>query len=303
MKICILLSTYNGACYIDELLESLYKQTVRENMVVMIRDDGSTDNTVDKISKWFRYLNIKLYKGKNKGPKESFHELLKKASEADYYAYCDQDDVWKENKLEKAINSIEEKFRGNIIPVLYSCKMDCVDVNRNALPDINNLSRKDITLERIFVSNMLMGCTMVFNKYLKEEILKISFEHFYMHDVITVMIAFITGYVIYDNNAYIYYRQQPNSVTQKKAQKFSKKIKNSFIFWFKNSNYSISKQAQDLYHCFKKNISHEAQEVLLSIIKYRKGINRFKIVVSRRYRSNKYKENRSFIIRILLGLA
>lgn len=303
MKICVLLSTYNGGRYINGMLESLYSQTVRENMIVMIRDDGSTDDTIEKILKWDKSLNIKLYKGGNIGPKESFHDLLKKSPKSDYYAYCDQDDVWKKDKLEKAIIKLETKLNGIGLPMLYSCKMDCVDSNMNVLPDINCFCEKDINLRRIFVSNMLMGCTMVFNDCLKEKLLKISFQHFYMHDVVTVMTALITGDVIYDTNSYIYYRRQPDSVTQIKAQRFSKKMKNSFVFWFKNSNCSISKQAEDLYNCFEKNMPKEIRETLILIMKYRKGINRIKIALSGKYRSNKYKENRSFIMRILLGLA
>lgn len=301
MKVCILLSTYNGERYIDELLESLYKQTVRENMLVMIRDDGSTDNTVDKISKWVECLNIKLCKGKNKGPKESFHELLKKAPQVDYYAYCDQDDVWKPDKIEMAIEKIKHEENKNRIPVLYFCKLTYVDQNMNRLSFERNISQADLILEKAFVSNVAMGCTMVMNQFLLDELLKIDFKHFFMHDVITLMTAIITGKVLYDDKSYIFYRKHSSNVTQGKNIK--DRLEDSFKFWFKNKNYSIVYQANALYMSFENKIPKEQKQILITIINYKRGLERLKIVFSKKYRSNMTRENRSFICRILLGLA
>lgn len=47
----ILLSTYNGEKYIEELLESLDNQTYK-NFNVIVRDDGSTDRTLEIIKKY-----------------------------------------------------------------------------------------------------------------------------------------------------------------------------------------------------------------------------------------------------------
>ena len=47
----ILLSTYNGEKYVEELLESLYKQTYKD-INLLIRDDGSTDKTLDVIKRY-----------------------------------------------------------------------------------------------------------------------------------------------------------------------------------------------------------------------------------------------------------
>ena len=52
MKINVLLSTYNGELYIAEQLDSLLRQTVIDNMKIVIRDDGSTDNTLKIIEKY-----------------------------------------------------------------------------------------------------------------------------------------------------------------------------------------------------------------------------------------------------------
>lgn len=301
MEICVLLSTYNGEKYIDELLESLYKQTIRENMVIIIRDDGSIDDTVDNISKWVKRLNIKLYKGKNRGPKESFHELLKNAPAANYYAYCDQDDVWKPDKLEMAIKKIKSEDNKNMIPLLYFCKLTYVDENMNNLNFERKIRQSDMILQKAFVSNVAMGCTMVMNEQLRNEIIKLDFKHFFMHDIVTIMTAIVTGRVIYDEKSYIFYRKHANNVTQGKTLK--NRLKDSFRFWFKNKNHSITYQANDLYMSFRNQTSTENKQVLITITNYKKGFNRLKVAFSIKYRTNRERENRSFIYRILLGLA
>ena len=93
-KILILMSTYNGEKYLSEQLNSLLLQE-NVNIKILIRDDGSTDNT-HKILNFYssNYPNISWYTGENKGPALSFMDLLFNAPESDYYAFCDQDDVW-----------------------------------------------------------------------------------------------------------------------------------------------------------------------------------------------------------------
>ena len=76
-KIHILLSTYNGEKYIKKQLESLFQQEYEEFKVI-IRDDGSTDKTVEIIHGFqLKYpKKIELYQGENVGWKKSFHTKI-----------------------------------------------------------------------------------------------------------------------------------------------------------------------------------------------------------------------------------
>ena len=76
MKIAILMSTYNGEKYIEKQLESIAKQTFKEYITLYVRDDGSSDKTVELIEQWCTKLNIIFYKGKNVGPARSFWDLF-----------------------------------------------------------------------------------------------------------------------------------------------------------------------------------------------------------------------------------
>lgn len=77
-NIAILLSTYNSSLYLKEQLDSLLLQS-NQKWDLFIRDDGSTDNTLDIIAQYSKkYSNIHLIKDLNigLGPRDSFLYLL-----------------------------------------------------------------------------------------------------------------------------------------------------------------------------------------------------------------------------------
>ena len=83
------MSTYNGEKYIRMQLDSILGQTY-ENLCLLIRDDGSTDQTVSILEEYAKRDNrITYYTGKNIGVIQSFLELVKNSSEeAGYYAFA-----------------------------------------------------------------------------------------------------------------------------------------------------------------------------------------------------------------------
>ena len=50
-KVLILMATYNGAKYLDEQIQSLIEQK-NVQVDILVRDDGSTDNTIEVLNKW-----------------------------------------------------------------------------------------------------------------------------------------------------------------------------------------------------------------------------------------------------------
>ena len=109
-SVCVMMSTYNGERYLEEQVLSILNQKGIETYLI-IRDDGSTDNTCRILDK-LCLLNtdrIKVYKGKNIGYNKSFLKLLGYAEGYDYYAYADQDDYWLPDKCLRAINILSNK--------------------------------------------------------------------------------------------------------------------------------------------------------------------------------------------------
>ena len=131
MKVVVLMSTYNGQKYLRQQLDSLLNQTVRPTKI-LIRDDGSNDDTVNLLEEYASFYSfIEYYCGKNIGPAKSFFELINKCDGYDYYALCDQDDVWFKDKLEVAINTLEKENKN--IPLLYAGRFTLTDENLNPL--------------------------------------------------------------------------------------------------------------------------------------------------------------------------
>ena len=107
-KVDILLATYNGARFLKEQLDSILNQTHTEFRLI-ISDDKSTDKTRAIIEEYAaKDSRIEYYfQKKNLGVIKNFEFLLKKV-ESDYFMFSDQDDIWKENKIELSLAKLKE---------------------------------------------------------------------------------------------------------------------------------------------------------------------------------------------------
>ncbi|MCX7087841.1 MAG: glycosyltransferase family 2 protein [Methylococcales bacterium] len=220
--VIILLSTYNGEKYIREQLESLYQQTLQDYFI-LIRDDGSTDNTVNIIKHCTaQYANIQLIEGPNIGVINSFFSLLNATPDNTYryYAFCDQDDVWMPHKLSSAVKQL------NASPVptasLHCSRLNYTDHQLNTL----GLSAIPCTgFGNALVENSAIGCTQVFGEDIKQLILRGNPEHMMMHDWWAYLVAAAFGQVIYDAEPSMQYRQHAGNVVgwDKQSTKMLKK--------------------------------------------------------------------------------
>ena len=205
----VLLSTYNGEKYISEQIESvLCQQGVDVHIVA--RDDGSQDETINILKRISTLENITLIEGQNIGVVGSFFTLMHEAvcHNFDYFAFCDQDDVWKNDKLKVATDILSG--HGNE-PALYMSSFQMVDENLHSIQ--TNMSRPNISVEGALASNCATGCTMVFNKKLLEKSLISNYDDVLMHDYWMYMVCLLTGgYIYYDETPHIYYRQHGNNV-------------------------------------------------------------------------------------------
>lgn len=126
--VMVLLSTYNGEKYLKEQIDSVLSQK-NVNVNILVRDDGSYDETKTILQKYQDEGKLKWYTGNNLKATYSFLDLLHNTPKADYYAFCDQDDVWNENKLIMAINKLENlpKYK----PALYTGRLNITDSELN----------------------------------------------------------------------------------------------------------------------------------------------------------------------------
>lgn len=110
MKISVVVASYNYASYLEETIKSVINQTYSDWELIIV-DDGSTDNSVEIINRYcLEDDRIKLYiheNHENKGLKETLLLGISKSS-ADWIAFLESDDLWREDYLEKKVNIINQ---------------------------------------------------------------------------------------------------------------------------------------------------------------------------------------------------
>ncbi len=269
MKLIVLLSTYNGERYLRQQLDSLINQDLKPDKI-LVRDDGSKDDTINILEEYAsEHPFIEYYYGQNKKPARSFWELMSVADEADYYALCDQDDVWQKDKLSVAVNMLEKEDKD--IPLLYCSKYTLTDENLNPMEtEISKLySYTDFAHSLLY--HTAPGCTFVFNNLARKKALQydLSKEFFMIHDAIIHKVVAMFGKVILDNDSHIYYRQHGNNEIGMKSgpiKTFISRI-NNFTSG-KMINYR-SKTAKSLLNVYGNECSDEQRRLLEIVANYK----------------------------------
>lgn len=294
MKIAVLMSTYNGDKYLDKQLKSLAGQTTINDITLYIRDDGSTDETFRIIDKWKDKINIILYKEQNAGPAMSFWKLLMNPNiNADYYAFCDQDDIWDDDKIEQGVR----KLTGDVH--LYACNCRIIDENDNIINNNRTPGTPDMSLQRLFISGCTQGCSMIFTDALCQHIRDQNIDCVPMHDIVLMLYAKYFGSIYWDPCPHFNYRVHSNNVVAKGNKSFFEKIKTTWWNWNNGKNHSMSIVASEMLGNIY-NMSKKDHIFLQMISDYKK--HRIKIIKSTKQYDCDYASLRSFRIRILLGL-
>lgn len=229
--VTVFLSTYNGEKYLAEQLDSILQQK-RIVLRLIIRDDFSSDGTIRILDTYARkYDCITLYKGnKNLGYIKSFMWLVTHCNpnSSDYFAFSDQDDVWDEDKLYQAVRKLEKKDQKE--PLLYYSDLKVVDMNGKFIKFANNWEGT-ITKYKIATFIGIRGCTMVYNSTLQSLLYDRVINDISGHDTYIALVAFWLGRVIYDEEAYINYRQTGSNLSITGTSSFDHFKKNLIYFY------------------------------------------------------------------------
>ena len=216
--VTVLLATYNGGKYLEEQLKSLIEQTYTDFKIV-IRDDGSGDNTNEIISRYSSVFSEKITVCPSSEPTHSaagnFFKLIEMYTD-DYIMLCDQDDRWLPDKIEKTLSVMkasEEKY-GADTPILVHTDLYVADEKLSVISDsfikYQGLSCDNTELNRLLMQNSVTGCTIMFNRALKEKLFVLP-KVTAMHDWWLALIASAFGKIEFLNEPTILYRQHGNN--------------------------------------------------------------------------------------------
>lgn len=229
----ILLSVYNGAKYLPEQLDSLFRQTYQDFRII-IRDDCSNDNSADIIKKYCDNYPQKIIVvpngGENLGATNSFFELLKHST-SDLIMFCDQDDVWNNDKLEMVMDFYYEKVETKNSPFLIHTAADVVDENLNLLEErTRQFNESKFGMEKSFkwqiFQNDVTGCTVMINSAMRKLVKDIDFlnHKVIQHDWFLAQVAHIFNAKYFLPIRTIKYRQHANNVKGAKKITFIQRI-------------------------------------------------------------------------------
>lgn len=222
--ITVLLATYNGSEHIRAQIDSLLSQTYTDFKIV-IRDDGSSDQTPVIIAELAEKYpeKISVITGEpTRSACGNFSKLFE-AVDDDYIMFCDQDDVWLPEKIEKtlaAMKAAEAKNPGS--PVLVHSDLRVVDGALNTICEsffeFQQVPQHKVTLSRLLVQNYVTGCTMMINRPLKTLCGAVPPECA-MHDWWIALVCALFGEIVCIKEPLMLYRQHGGNQVGAKAAK------------------------------------------------------------------------------------
>lgn len=212
--VAILMGTYNGVRFLSGQLDSLAAQT-HQNWFLIASDDGSTDDTI----RILKVYQAKWPAGKliiKEGPKQGFcvnflSMACDPAIRADYFAFCDQDDVWLDTKLAVAIQNISENQEENI-PYVYCGRTSYVNEKLKKI-GCSPLFAFPRSFRNALIQSIAGGNTMVFNQSAKNALEKVGVVRHPSHDWwVYQLVSGVGGEVFYDQTPQVLYRQHKNAL-------------------------------------------------------------------------------------------
>lgn len=182
MNVSVALCTYDGMPYIREQLESIIRQTRTPDEIV-ICDDGSTDGTRKLLREYesrHDYIDLEI-NDDNLGITKNFEKCISRC-QGDVIAICDQDDVWRENKLSRQVDVIQKTgveltFHNTTIVNEQAEKKGNFWVEKSYPPGL--ISHPNRTFSRLLQGNFISGHTMLFRTSIRNDVLPIPSEWMY----------------------------------------------------------------------------------------------------------------------------
>lgn len=158
-----LLAQFNGEQFSREQLDSLIAQSF-PHWTIYASDDGSSDSTIEILSEYQSSLGpsrLKILNGPHEGFAANFIWLLRNENiNADYFAFCDQDDIWEPTRLEAGIDWM--RSINNNSPALFCSRTSLVD-NEGKRIGLSPHFKKTPCFKNALVQSIAGGNTMLLN--------------------------------------------------------------------------------------------------------------------------------------------
>ncbi|MGN8936906.1 glycosyltransferase [Collinsella sp. HCP28S3_E5] len=208
--IAVVMSTYNGMPYIKRQIESIREQ-VGVSPQIFVRDDGSSDGTIDYLRGCANRGILTLIEGENMGVVASFIDALAHVPrEIEFIALSDQDDIWHTDKLSRALGFLLKGRQD--IPRLYCSEYTFCDEQMNPTGR-SHLNVIGVRYETLLYETRVSGNTTVFNRALADLVIQAGATDVFSHDWWVGLIAASLGEILFDDFSSLDYRRLSTSVS------------------------------------------------------------------------------------------
>jgi glycosyltransferase involved in cell wall biosynthesis len=162
--VSVVIPVYNGEKYLEKTVESILNQDY-QNIELILVDDGSSDGSAEIMRKLEgEDSRIKPFYNQNGGVAKARNFGIAK-SNADFIAFCDQDDLWLPTKITKQILLFENPKVGL---VYCGAIAEYLDYNKQSKPSFEHKYKGQV-FDKLVQLNMLTCCTAVARKsYLQQ---------------------------------------------------------------------------------------------------------------------------------------
>ncbi len=297
----VLMSTFNGEKYLEQQIDSILNQDFDGCIKLLVRDDGSTDNTVKILRHYEKNELVDIIYGENLGVNESILYLLKNRDRnCSYFAFSDQDDVWNSDKIRQSVFTISKEANNLEKPILFASSTYAVDKNLKPL-NIISIAKRKVSFYNAMVENIAPGHTQLFNNSLADIVLRASPKSINIIDWWFYIVATAFGNVYFFNSPTVLYRQHGKNVIGYKNNFFIRTLYRCKRM-FGSSRNMASIQIDGFYKEYKKLMPEEYLKEIKRYFSCQKNIFlRFGYAVSAKaYRQSRW-DNMIFKILYIMG--
>lgn len=230
MKTSVVMTVYNGEKYLEEQMDSIRTQTRKPDEVI-ICDDGSRDASADIIRSYIdRYglgdsWNFSVNKA-NKGYAANFFDGVN-ASSGELVFFCDQDDIWIPDRVEKMAALMEKHEEIQMLGSEFepfSCSENAPSIRREVLDSFvgdGSLEHVRLNARTVFIGSE--GCTMCIRRSFWEQIREYWFPGWAHDEFVWKLSLCLDGCYIY-HNVTLKRRMHEANVSKRKMRDLAKRI-------------------------------------------------------------------------------
>lgn len=222
IKVSILVPAYNVEAYLDECLQSLLSQTLKEIEIVVV-DDGSTDRTATIAERYAAndpHIHV-VRLSKHQGVSYARNVCLAQA-QGEYLSFVDSDDTITPTAMEELYDRAKATKADIVLGSMLYCYPDGRQVRVGEKSPVFCSANEILSGQECFIRMQKTGCyvpmvcgNLYYTAFIKEHPQLHFEEEFHEDEYFTPFALYISSRVTDFEEDFYHYRQRPESIMHK----------------------------------------------------------------------------------------